>query len=310
MTRYEQAFRRIARTLSRLELARSRDEEEDAALDPAMLLGPDRRARKGPPKFLDFYGTEGLELAFERYGLWAAIARRGFPHTSLSIRVDDERHYLFVDAPAPSGGTLRLIELVVRRDTMLPEVPTGMPPLPPHVEVLTIDWLQLENPLASFSPERPRLPGQSHPGLGVGWRVLTILCRAVERLGLAGLVTVADHLHNAEHYARELPFFDPAYAGRLRALLSLLREKEGLSVAQASWALEWGFVSDGAGERVHWRGEAQVWPESEALQSYFRSPTYGQLARVAEDACRFRLDRPAFDARWVDAERSGELTSK
>lgn len=289
-----------------MELTRSRESEEADSLDPAVLLGPDVKARTGPPKFLDFYGTQGLELAFERYGLWAALARRGFPHASLSVRVDEERHYLFVDAPGPSGP-LRLIEMVVRRDTMLPAPPTGMPTLPEHVEVLTIDWLLLQNPLAPFAPERPRLPGQARPGLGVGWRVLALLCRAVERLGLAGLVTVADHLHNAEHYARELPFFDPAYAGRLRALLGLLREKERLQVAQASWALEWGLVRDSAGEVVHWRGEAQVWAESEPLLAYFRSPTYRELAAVAEDACRFQLDRPAFDARWAEAVANGEL---
>jgi hypothetical protein len=223
------------------------------------------------------------------------------------VRIDADRHYLFVDAPAADGTSHRLIELVVRRDTMLPAPPTGMPALPGHIEVLTVDWLLLQNPTAPFSPDRPRLPGQKHPGLGVGWRVLALLGRAVARLGLAGLVTVADHLHNAEHYARELPFFDPAYAGRLRAILAVLREQEKLSVAQASWAMEWGLVRDSADQVVGWRGEAQVWAEADPLVAYFGSPTYEQLAGVAQDACRFRLERAAFDARWAQAVAAGEL---
>lgn len=308
VTRYDRDFRRIARTLSRMELAQS-GESDEAALDPAALLGPDRESRVGTQRFLSFYGTGGLELVFERYGLYAALARRGFSDVRLGVRIEQDRHYLLVDGVPPEtpGAPARLIELVVRRDTMLPTPPTGMPALEKHYEVLTIDWLLLQNPSASFSPERPRLPGQDHPGLGVGWRVLAILYRAVERLGLMGLLTVADHLHNAEHYVRELPFFDPAHAGRLRALLGLLREREQLTVAQASWAMEWGCVKDGKGEPVPWRGEAQVATESPELIAYFRSPEYRELSKVACEACKYELDRATFDAKWKEAEGSGLL---
>lgn len=309
MTRYDRDFRRIARTLSRLELTKSHSTEDDALeLDPRTLLGPDRAARIGTSRFLGFYGTGGLELAFERYGLYAALARRGFADVRMSLRVEDDRHFLLVDGALEGAeAPVRLIELVVRRDAMLPAPPTGMPALEKTYEVLTIDWLLLQNPAAPFSPERPRLPGQTHPGLGVGWRVLAILYRAVERLGLSGLLTVADHLHNAEHYARELPFFDPAHAGRLRALLKLLRGKEKLSVAQASWAMEWGCVKDGRGDAVMWRGEAQVATENPELGAYFRSPEYKALAQVGEEACRFELDRADLEARWAEAEHSGLL---
>ncbi len=306
VTRYDRDFRRIARSLSRLELAHSKS-AEDEELDPSLLLGPDREARVGTARFLGFYGTSGLELAFERYGLYAALARRGFTEPQLSLRLESQRHTLILDAPKPGGEKVRLLELVVRRDAMLPAPPTGMPALSKQYEVITIDWLLLQNPLASFTPERPRLPGQNHPGLGVGWRVLAILYRAAERLGASGLVTVADHLHNAEHYVRELPFFDPAHAGRLRALLRLLRHEQKLSVAEASWAMEWGCIKDGKGEPVAWRGEAQVATEDDELRAYFKSPQYAALAKVGEEACRFTLDREAFEARWKEAESSGLL---
>jgi hypothetical protein len=174
-----------------------------------------------------------------------------------------------------------------------------LPKLRPRYDVLTIDWLLLQSPRARFDPGVPPLPGQRHPGLGIGWRVLGLLFRAVDRLGLHGLVTVADHLHNAEHYARELPFLDPAYAGRLRALLGLLRGRHGLSTAQASWAMEWGLVSDPAGQIVRWHGELEIGSDEPTLLEYLESPAYATLAAVAEEACaRFVLDREAFDARW------------
>lgn len=311
MTRYDRDFRRIARSLSRMELTKSHSTEMDeVALDPRTLLGPDREARIGTNRFLGFYGTGGLELAFERYGLYAALARRGFADVRLALRVEDDRHFLLLDGVIPDKPeleTVRLLELVVRRDAMLPTPPLGMPPLEKLYEVLTVDWLLLQNPCATFAPDRPRLPGQEYPGLGVGWRVLAILYRVVERLGLSGLVTVADHLHNAEHYARELPFFDPAHAGRLRALLELLHRKEKLDIPQASWAMEWGCVKDGRGDSVAWRGEAQVATEDPELGAYFRSAQYKELAQVGQDACRFELDRDLFEAKWLEAQKNGVL---
>lgn len=293
VTRYDREFRRIQRSLSNATLMQS---DEDFALDERTVLDKDAGRR-----FLDFYGAEGLRHALGRYGLLAAIARRGYPDVAIETRAEAERHTLLLDGRAsPDEPYTRLLELVVRRDTLVPAPRAGLPALRPRYDVLTIDWLMLQRPNVRFSADRPPVPGQRHPGLGVGWRVLAILFRAVDRLGLDALATVADHLHNAEHYARELPFLDPAYAGKLRALLGLLRGRHGLSTAQASWALEWGLVHDSAGEVVRWHGELQVGTEDETLVRYFESGAYASLAAVAEEACaRFELDRRAFDARWA-----------
>lgn len=292
MTRYDREFRRIARSLSHATLMQS---DESAAIDERTVLDKDAGRR-----FLDFYGSEGLRHALERYGLLAAIARRGYPDVAIETRAEGERHTMLLEGrAAPGEPYVRLLELTVRRDTLVPVAPSGLPPLHARYDVLTIDWLLLQSPNGRFEPGRPPVPGQRYPGLGVGWRVLALLYRVVDRLGLDALVTVADHLHNAEHYARELPFLDPAYAGRLRALLALLHSRHGLSTAQASWAMEWGLVRDPSGEVVRWRGELQLASEEPSLLAYLQSPGYASLAAVAEEACaRFELDREAFDARW------------
>jgi hypothetical protein len=255
-------------------------------------------------RFLDFYGDEGLRLAFARYGVFSALARRGYEDVRLVTRTDDDRHALFLETEV-RGRRERLVELVVRKDLLLPSPPLGLPPLRSPYRVLTVDWLLLRHPTGVFSPERPRLPGQDAPGLGIGWRVMTMLSRVVWRLELDAFVTVAEYLHNAEHYRREMPHFDPHHDGRLHALLDLLRTRQGLSTAQASWALEWGLVTDAAsGEPVRWRGELQVATEDESLLAYMHSPEYHVLSEGTRRGLRFELDRHAFDARWA-AERAG-----
>jgi hypothetical protein len=197
-----------------------------------------------------------------------------------------------------AGDPIRILELVVRRDTMLPRPPGAEGILKAEYPMLTVDWLLLENPRASFTKEHPRLPGQTHPGLGVGWRVFALLFRVVERLELDGLLTVAEHMHNAELYARELPFLDPVQGGRLDALIAALRVREQLSVAQASWALEWGLVRDREGETVHWHGEAQLTTREKTFAAWVESAVYATHAREAAATFAPTLDRAAFDARW------------
>ncbi len=291
--RHDQEFRRIARSLSSLELMRA---SEDTIPESSTELVLDK---DGGRRFLDFYGDDGLRLALARYGIFAALARRGYEDVALTVRVGDDRHALFLDHDV-HGKRQRLVELVVRKDVLVPHPPVGLPPLRPHYRVLTIDWLLLRHPLGSFGVERPRLPGQDAPGLGIGWRVMSMLAQVVWRLELDAFVTIAEYLHNAEHYAREMPHFDPAHEGRLGALLQLLRRREGLSTAQASWALDWGLVRDeGSGETVRWRGELQVATEEESLQGYLASPEHALLSDAARRGHHFALDRAAFDARWA-----------
>lgn len=294
-TRFDRAYRRIARSLSNATLLQDgEDARDDGETSETLMLDKDRGRR-----FLDHYGTRGLRVAFERYGLIAALERRGFKDIQVETRIATDRHELLV-----SSGADRLVEIVLRRDILsVPHhVLDAKQPAeiakPDTYRVLTIDWLALQNPRVPFSAEKPRLPGQEHPGLGIGWRVMTLLARTVERLELDGFVTVAEYLHNAELYAREMPHLDPREAARLSALLRTLRNDEALNTAQASWAMEWGFVYEDGGDVARWRGELQVAAEHGALRAHLTAPRYRDRAQEAADQFRYVLDRSAFDARW------------
>jgi hypothetical protein len=256
-----------------------------ADVDPARQ-NEDRR-------FLDYYSKEGLALALERYGFIEALADRGYDAIEIDTRADDERHTLVIRSSAHGV----LVELVVRRDCLSVDSPSGLPPVEP-LDALTIDWLTLRHPRGAFSEARPRLPGQDAPGLGIGERVLELLYRATERLGLATLATVPDHFHNATLYARELPYVDPACTGELRALERLLLDDNGLSLAQASWAVEWGHVRTREGASFVWKGELMAWPHASSLRRYFRHRAYARAAERAADEASFTLEREAFEARW------------
>ena len=261
---------------------------------------PRRLVEDPPRRFLDFYGDEGIRLGFERYGLLEALERRGFGDFDIQTRADDDRHTLILSGchdalPKPT----HLVELVVRRDRVVPASMTGLQPF----EVLTVDWLSLRNPVREFTTARPRLPGQDAPGSGMGELVLELLYRVVDRLKLGGMLTVAEYFHNAVLYRRELPFFDPEEDGRLAALQDLLLEREGMTLGQASWAVEWHCVRKG-GQPFEWRGEAQVRAMNEPLLRYLRSDAYRDEVERARASASFEIDRAAFDERWAAEESS------
>src|SRR5690554_7171923 len=89
---------------------------------------------------------------------------------------------------------------------------------PPFAPMLNIHWLLMQNPQASFGPGRLPLPGQTHPGTGLGEQVMGLLRNSCRRLKLGGLVTVPAHFHNAMMYAGTYHYIDPNAEGALLAL--------------------------------------------------------------------------------------------
>lgn len=292
MTRYARKYRRIARKLSRLELMETSMSTFDDLGDPRTLFEarPSRR-------FLDYYGDEGLRRAFELYGLFEATRERGYDDFDLVTKADDDRHTLWITGTHPTlDDRVTLVELVVRRDRLVPDPRCG---LERPFDVLTVDWLTLRHPVGRFTVERPRLPGQDAPGLGLGELVLELLYRATERLRLDGLLTVAEYMHNAVLYRRELTFFDPEAGGLCLALEDALLARERLTLARASWAVEWGFVRDAEGEVVHWKGDAQVRALAPPLEEWITSEAHRRALREHAARRSFVLDRDAFEARWA-----------
>ncbi len=231
----ERRYRAIALGLDRSRLS---GEPEDERLLLADLGRPDLAA----PRFLGFYTREGLEYACERYGLFAHLRRLGYD----AFRIATDRE--------PRGHRLRVFGVAARAEHLLVECVLDRRRLDAD-EYLYIHWLTLRNPLARFRSERPRLPGQEVPGLGLARESGELLARAADRLGLAGILLRPAWYHTALQ-ARHMGmrFLDPARQGRFEAML---RDLSRLPLRDVTLAVAEGRVRMN-GAPYRWEADVMV----------------------------------------------------
>lgn len=222
--------------------------------------------------FLGLFTAADVDAALRSRGILDALARRG--HADARVVVERD----------PAGATR--VRLLAGSDA-LGEVRARHELWRGH-KLVAIDFLEARDPRASFTPERPRLPGQSAPGLGVGRAVLGLLATAARTTGAEGLLARPQHYHNAVLYARAgFVHVDPEAEGRVRALTKALA---GRSLADASWAVERGEVRDlASGAPVEWAKLAGdlVLPLAPGLQAELARSARGATVRRVEAATRY-----------------------
>lgn len=224
----------------------------------------------GPARFLGYYSAEGIELGLHHYGVLGQIRRLGY-----------ENLHVLIDSTG-AGERFRLMgragEGEHAEEQLLVEAVLGRERLPGGATVLYVHWLTLRHPLGRFSGDRPRLPGQEQPGLGLAREASELLERIAERLGLAGVALRPAYFHVAYACRARFRFADPARQGRFEALI---RDLSAIPLLEATIALSEG--------RVRCNGEVYTWEAD--LMVHLLAPSGGDEAAVAaaREGVRFSL---------------------
>jgi len=297
-------FHRIASSLRRFEL-QALSPEDTVITEEDILTGIGASAQS--LLFLGYYSQQGIETAFERYGIRDILARRGYDNLQIAVDLSDPFvHQLRVWNGPDDHPDARIAELRVRRLANLEEQAFSRDERDGR-DFLLVDWLLLQNPRADFSDSRPRLPGQQFPGIGVGPEVMEMLQITAERLDLAGIVTHPMYLHNAALYGLRCRFVTPETEGRFRALL---RDLHGSGLSEASWAVELGAVTCvETGETVAWQGREQLFALDRRIAKHFERTAYVRARDAAYRRCHFQVDRERLAEGLAEVAR-GRLPTK
>lgn len=291
--RQQRRLWRIARDLSRRTL------QADGGDDGTSL--DDLVQRQEAPRFLGFYTEAGLDAALRAYGFGTVLQHRGFPRFRTQLVADDQ-----------DTSTLRCLAEAEGREHLVTETRCRLIPLPPFAWVppgevpervlarraARIEWMLLQDPRAAFTAERPRLPGQQHPGLGIGRSVMDVLTVLGWRLRLSAYVITPLHFHNAVLYARWFRFLVPEDQGRFLALVEAAGARP---LQQIALAVDAGFLRDRRTDApVRWEPRLQIAPLATSLRRAFASATYREAAARAYGVTSFRFDWEGYDRRHAE----------
>lgn len=279
----------LARLRQLPQLVRDNQEEETWGLgeeDLADLLP----SLPGPRRFLGAFSQVSLELMLERMGLLQQIRAKGFPCPEVTVELDH-----------PLGHTLRIFGEPNRRHLLMELRLSRTTNAVSGFELLAVEWLLLQNPKASFTPAKPPLPGQQHPGLGLLAEVFAWLVLLCENLTLDGLYFRPSHFHLAALARRHATFLRPEHEALFIALQQLLA---GKSLAEASQLVAAGRVLDGqTGQPVLWEAFPMVLAVSPSLQAQVSGTAYQQavakhLATLALQLSPSQPLRPQGQGGW------------
>lgn len=155
-------------------------------------------------------------------------------------------------------------------------------------DMIFIEWMSAQNPLAEFSGDKPQLPGQVKPGLGILKYCFMIMEIVAKHTTRDGFLDIPDHFHGAVMYSRRFKFFDPAHEGVLRALL---RDLKNYSLSDISWGMLTGTVIEQYSKKPQSFDPAeQIFYVSHRLREYFHSPKYKETYHKYYKRKRFYLD--------------------
>ena len=222
-------FKTIAQSLNPTDLEGEISITDD---DLADLFGfsPDTLHR-----LLGFYTPEGIEYSLDHYGIINHLHRLGFSdiHVELGNEATGDR----MRVVGHSGDEKHtLIEGVLEKQTIQ------------NRGVLYIHWFTMMNPRAHFDADKPALPGQEMPGLGLAREAGMLFLFMAKRLNLAGIAYRPAWYHVAFAGRHICRFVDPARQGRFEAMN---RDLAGHPLAEVTQA-----VADG---RVTMNGETYTW---------------------------------------------------
>ena len=281
--------------------------ERAKTLDAGRLVGDsdgiphfgvrDLNIENAPSKLFGYYSANGVRYALETLGVFKLLEAQGFSDFKVAITGDDVWSQLLRVWGHNGGRSFLLTEGRFRNSNWI--VPAEASLLKSECgnqafNVALIDWMTLQNPLADFTPERPRLPGQEHPGLGIVHEVLEVFYAVARRLRLDALLVVSDRFHNAVIYSPSFFFVDPQ---RQAELVAIKQAGTGRSLQDMALALEAGLLYRDRSEPYTWHGDVMINPLAVKLQDAHRRCGYTEKVDQISQGLVFEFDWPSFDAR-------------
>jgi len=254
----------------------------------------ERAEGRGSSLFLGRFTLAEVLAVLDKKGVLKESRKRGL--WPLLYALDSSAHPLqrfqiFVRERTPD---MCMVDFKVREARFAPEKDSA-PSFPyAPIRTLNFEWLTLQNPLLQFTEKRGALPGQQHPGLGMGERIMDVLTFLGKRTRQDGLLAFPAYYHNAILFSRMFHFINPDKQGEVAAIR---RSFGRVPIKVQAWIVHLNCLRSADGTPYEWRAEEQLLPLRPELESYFSSRTYRDRVKDVGRDMRFTVDWEAYDAK-------------
>ncbi|HOG75188.1 MAG: hypothetical protein KA076_02075 [Candidatus Marinimicrobia bacterium] len=271
MTRFRKEYSKIARKLTSADL-QSGIGNSELSLDNIVSDG---RLAVDSQFFMGVFSRQGLLNAIRAFGLLDILERKELTNITIDIDTSDPYiHRLYAYSGKPLNEN-KICELVLKQGPLhFENKPLSSFPRR-TANILYIEWLLLQNPREKFSPEKPPLPGQNYPGLGIGDRLMEIMILMTRRLNLEGIINKPHYFHTAFMFSKEFVFINPYNQALMYAISKDLLAK--YSFWMVAWAAHFNcIINKNDGKPMDWKTGDLILPFTKDLIKYFRGREYQQ----------------------------------
>jgi len=288
--KYQKKFASIAKNISDYDLQKEPRDNLDFSEDDLLDLRIMRNEAKAVDhRFLGFFTKAGIDLVFDRFGIYKHLKKQGFSNILIHFNTADIYRQRFSFYYDKIDRDHLLGEMICRIYHLKMDGKDNLNLHGSPMRTLLIEWLSLQNPKKNFAKNRPRLPGQNHPGLGLGLQIFELLWLMSKRLHCDAILNIPDHYHNAVIYSKEFFYLNPVYEGMLQAILRDFGKK--MPLAHISSAIDTGCVKiKETGETLEWFTGRQLTPLKKELLEYFSTDIYRQTVKSTFKNHHFEID--------------------
>jgi hypothetical protein len=257
--------------------------------------------------FTDLMGDKGSSLLLGKYSIqevFSVLKKRNFFKDAqnkglwpLEYDLDSseyplQRFRIFYREKKPENlmVDLKLREAVFRLEKQLAAEISAS-----QFKFLSLDWLTLQDPLLEFSGDLLPLPGQNHPGLKLGKKVLDLFVYLARLNRLDGILAFPAYFHNALLFSRQFIFLNPLKQGEVLAIRKTFRN---IPFRQLAWIVHLECIREKSLGLYKWEAEEQVHPLNKILKDYFDSRYYKKRVRESEERRDFSIDWECFEKKY------------
>lgn len=246
---------------------------------------------KGSALFLGRYSlSEVIAVLGKRNFLREARKRKLWP---LAFNLDSsayplQRFQIYYKDKTPRN---LIVDLKIREGLFRPAggILLGRPF--PEQKCLMFEWLTLQNPVQDFGLQKTALPGQLHPGLNIGKKVMDLFVYLARVTGKDALMAFPAYFHNSLLFSRYFTFVNPE---KQAEVLAIRRAFHDIPWKQLAWIVHLNCLLRQDGTPYEWKAEEQILSLSRFLKDLFDSRDYRDAVRRALPEFRFTVDWEAF----------------